>query len=326
VTPVHGDEELAARVRALAGARHPVIAAATLTRDNQSVACLGATLAADFEIGSVSKGLTGLLYADALDRGEIGPSTTLGDVLPLGDAPVARVSLASASTHRSGLPRLPRAAAPVRRTLALWRHGTNPYRENLDELLRQARDVKLSRPRPRYSNLGFELLGHAIARAAGMTYPELVRTRIAETLGLDSLHVPASPDELGVGALRGTNRAGRVQEPWTSEALGPAGGIRASIADMARLTAALLEGSAPGMSALEPVASFSGPAVRIGAAWLILERKDRRITWHNGGTGGFHAWLGMDRDAGTGVVLMTATSRSVDRHGFTLLSDLTGTP
>ena len=34
-----------------------------------------ASLAADFEIGSVSKGMTGLLYADALSRGEIGPDT-----------------------------------------------------------------------------------------------------------------------------------------------------------------------------------------------------------------------------------------------------------
>ncbi|MDQ1057290.1 CubicO group peptidase (beta-lactamase class C family) [Arthrobacter globiformis] len=36
----------------------------------------GASLAADFEIGSVSKGITGLLYADALSRGELGPDTT----------------------------------------------------------------------------------------------------------------------------------------------------------------------------------------------------------------------------------------------------------
>ena len=68
---------------------------------------------------------------------------------------------------------------------------------------------------------------------------------------------------------------------------------------MARLTQALLDGSAPGLSALDPVADFVGPAARIGAAWITLEVKGRRITWHNGATGGFRSWIGLDRDAGS---------------------------
>ena len=83
-----------------------------------------------------------------------------------------------------------------------------------------------------------------------------------------------------------------VQEPWTGEAIAPAGGLRAPITDLARLVAALLDGSAPGLAALDPVADFSGPRVRIGAAWITLEHQGREITWHNGGTGGFRSWLG----------------------------------
>nr|BFE50686.1 hypothetical protein GCM10017745_41130 [Saccharothrix mutabilis subsp. capreolus] len=89
---------------------------------------------------------------------------------------------------------------------------------------------------------------------------------------------------------------------------------------MARLTAALLDGSAPGAAALDPVADFTGRVVRIGAAWITLERHGRAITWHNGGTGGFRTWLGLDRAAGTGVVLLSATAVPVDRHGFALLA------
>lgn len=33
----------------------------------------------DFGIGSVSKALTGMLYVDALGRGEVGPRTRLGN-------------------------------------------------------------------------------------------------------------------------------------------------------------------------------------------------------------------------------------------------------
>ncbi|GAA5067164.1 CubicO group peptidase (beta-lactamase class C family) [Thermocatellispora tengchongensis] len=321
---VHGDARLAERLAGLLGPRHPVAAAATVTSAGVTVAARGAALDAGFEIASISKGITGMLYADALARGEVGRETTLGELLPLGDVPAARVTLDALSTHRSGLPRLPASAQPLRRTIALWRHGTNPYGEDLARLLAQARGVTVGKPAARYSNFGFELLGHAVASAAGTTYAELLAGRIAEPLGLAGLYVPAVPAQLRETALTGRSRRGRPREPWTGEAIGPAGGIRASIGDMARLAAALLDGSAPGVAALDPVAPFAGRS-RIGAGWITTSLNGRDITWHNGGSGGFRSWLGLDRAAGTGVVVLSATSASVDRHGFRLLTEVTGT-
>ena len=89
---------------------------------------------------------------------------------------------------------------------------------------------------------------------------------------------------------------------------------------------ALLEGTSPGLAALDPVTNFAGPAAQIGAGWMTLETKGRTVTWHNGGTGGFRAWVGLDRKAGTGVVLLRATAAPVDRHGFRLLADLPPAP
>ncbi|MFF9869903.1 serine hydrolase domain-containing protein [Streptomyces sp. NPDC013953] len=315
----HGDDRLGARLRELLGPRVPA-AAAVVSPRGATVAGRGTDPDDDFEIGSISKGVTGLLYADALARGEIKPDSALGEFLPLGDAPAARVTLQSLTTHRSGLPRLPASAQPWRRTIALWRHGTNPYGEDLRQLLDQARDVPLGSPRPRYSNLGYELLGHALAHAAATTYPDLLHRRIATPLGLDPFYAPASAGQLRPGALTGTSRRGRLRQPWTGEALGPAGGIRASITSMARLTAALLDGTAPGVAALDPAAPF-GAGARIGAAWLTIPMKGRPITWHNGGTGGFRSWLGLDRAAGTGVVVLAAGTASVDRQGFALLTE-----
>jgi CubicO group peptidase (beta-lactamase class C family) len=137
------------------------------------------------------------------------------------------------------------------------------------------------------------------------------------------MYLPSTAAGLRPNAVTGSGRYGRPKQPWTGEALAPAGGIRATVEDMGRLTRALLDGSAPGISALDPVADFAGPAVRIGAAWVTLEARGRSVTWHNGATGGFSAWLGLDRDANTGVVLMSARSGSVDRHGFRLLTELT---
>src|SRR5690606_23699251 len=125
----HGDAELAERLAGLPGPRHRPAAAAVVTAEETRSASLGAGLGADFEIGSIAKGITGLLYAEALARGEAGPGTPLGDLLPLADVPVGKVTLGSLSTHRSGLPSLPAAAQPFRRTVALWRRGANPYGE-----------------------------------------------------------------------------------------------------------------------------------------------------------------------------------------------------
>jgi CubicO group peptidase (beta-lactamase class C family) len=322
VTGGHGDDALAERLRALLG-RHQVVAGAAVEPGEVRVASIGAAPGADFEIGSISKGVTGLLYADALDRGEITPSTKLGDLLPLNGAPAAGLTLGSLAVHRSGLPSLPASASPIKKTLSLWLNGTNPYGEDVDELVAQARLVKPRTPKARYSNFGFELLGHALAGASGMSYAQLVRRRIADTIGLTTFYVPGSPDELRPSALLGRSWLGRARQPWTGEAIGPAGGIRASIEDMARLVQSLLNGTAPGIAALEPVDTLAWRGVRIGAAWITVEIRGRPITWHNGGTGGFRSWLGLDRDAGTGAVVLSATSASVDRAGFRLLAELT---
>ena len=131
--------------------------------------------------------------------------------------------------------------------------------------------TKLRTPKARYSNLGFELLGHALARASGLTYAEMVRRRFADPLGLTTFYVPAAPEELRPTALVGTSRFGRPRRPWTGEAIGPAGGIRAGIEDMAVLAQSLLNGSAPGLAA---------PGARLpGACWWHPRRIPPAPCW-----------------------------------------------
>jgi CubicO group peptidase (beta-lactamase class C family) len=316
---VSGDAELAARLNGRVRHRAPA-AVALVTPGKTTLAARAADLSSDFEIGSISKAITGLLYRDALARGEVRRDSRLGDHLPLGECEAAAVTLESLSTHHSGLPGLPPGFRVARGTVELWRHGTNPYGQSLDELLIMTRDVRLGPPRAHYSNLGFMLLGHAIASAAGTAYGDLVRDRIVVPLDLRDTYVPANADQLRSAAVEGSSWSRTRREPWTGEALGPAGGIRSSIADMARLTAAILDGTAPGTDALEPTTVF-GPRVKIGAAWITIEMKGRSITWHNGGTGGFRSWIGIDRAAGTGAVVLSATTSAVDRAGFAFLTD-----
>lgn len=269
-----------------------------------------------FEIGSISKGLTGLLYRNAVEHGLVSPTTALGELLPLkGGGEVGSVTLESLATHRSGLPGLPPGMHPLRRSLRFWIRGENPYGDSLADLLDQTHAVRLGAPRPRYSNLGFQLLGHAVAKAAGSSYAQLLH----DVLG-PQFSTPARVEDLGPADLTGVDRFGRPMQPWVGEAIAPAGGIRTTIDTMRSFLRSLLNGTSPGISALDPATVFT-PRVGIGAAWITLEHHGHSITWHSGSTGGFSSWIGLDRAAGTGVVVLAAFHRSVDREGFRLLEE-----
>jgi CubicO group peptidase (beta-lactamase class C family) len=310
-----GDAELLGPVGRVLHPSWPVaVAVATARRVLTATTRTGPERA--FEIGSVSKALTGMLYVDARERGVVAPETTLGDLLPaVGHGPVADVTLSSLAVHRSGLPRLAPGMQLLRRSLALSVRGENPYRESLADLLEQTRHVHPGPPRYRYSTLGFELLGHAVASADGRPY-----ARLLGDLG-PGLSAPARPDDLGDLDLVGSSRTGRPMQPWVGEALAPAGGIRASAGAMGGLLRSILDGTAPGVAALDPVADLA-PRVRIGAAWMTLPHHGRSITWHDGATGGFSSWIGVDRAAGVGVVVLSARAGAVDRPGFRLLEEL----
>lgn len=273
-----------------------------------------------FEIGSISKALTGLLYDDAVDRAEVRPYDRLGDHLPVGDGPVAEIRLSSLATHRSGLPTLPRGHA-LSRSLRWLILQQNPYGETTDELVRLARSTRVGRARPLYSNLGFQLLGHATAAATDRSYRDLVRERLAEPLDLSSLVVPTDASELESRDLVGRSRWGRRSAPWTGEGLGPAGGIRMDVQDVATLARRVVGGEAPGLGALEPTADFGRRGVRIGAAWITTPTPRGDVVWHNGGTGGFRTWLGLDLTRRLAVVVLRARYRAADPAGWALLRE-----
>ena len=75
----------------------------------------GATPTAEtrFELGSITKTFTGLLLADAVERGELALDDQLADHLPeLRGTAAGDVTLEQLATHRSGLPGVPARDAP----------------------------------------------------------------------------------------------------------------------------------------------------------------------------------------------------------------------
>ena len=50
----------------------------------------------------------------------------------------------------------------------------------------------------------------------------------------------------------------------------------------------------------------------IGWAWFTTKDRSAEVTWHNGGTGGYRAFLGFDREARTGIVVLADSANDVD--------------
>ena len=88
--------------------------------------------------------------------------------------------------------------------------------------------------------------------------------------------------------------------------------------DLARFARALLDGTAPGSSALDPVAPI--PGGQIGLLWHVLEVDGRTITWHNGMTGGYASFVGWDPSSGRGLALLSDTARSLDELAVGVLT------
>ncbi len=80
-------------------------------------------------VGSISKTVTGMLFAEAISRGEVQPDTTAGSLLPvLRGSPAERLTLSNLATHRSGLPVQPPTADQLVRNQLAQLTGSFPYR------------------------------------------------------------------------------------------------------------------------------------------------------------------------------------------------------
>ena len=316
-----GDASLGQLGREVVGEDRPALAVACVTPTGGRTAVMGAAATDRFEIGSISKGLTGLLFADMIERGEVRADTRVAALLPV-TGPLADVTLSQLATHTSGLPTQLRTPGQIGRNYWAGLTAGNPYGGPWSQRLAALGGVPLDAAPGTYSNLGFELLGAALASAVDRPFRDLLRERVLVPVGLFGATVPYADGELTDVDLLGQTAGGRTAEAWLGEALAPAGGVRADIEEMAELTQRLLTGRAPGMDALEPKVTLDETPT--GWAWITLPSPgdDREVTWHNGGTGGFTAFLGIDRERGTGVVILSARQEppnTTTRAGFALL-------
>lgn len=293
------------------------IAVATLNDGKTLVQSVGSAFNGDsrFEIGSITKTFTATLFADMILRHEVAAGDPIQKYLPAGiKAPEFQghsITLADLATQSSGLPPMPTNFAPV--------NIDDPYDYDDAKLGQFLNTYTLARApgkRFEYSNLGFGLLGYLLARRLGLDYATAVRTRVLRPLGMKNTDVAVGKSS--VPTVPGHNSGGDSVSNWHFAALAGAGAIVSTPDDMLRFARANLDTSRGPLGAAMALAQHplrpADGTLRIGYAWLT---NADGIVWHNGGTGGFRSFLGIDQKHHRAIfVVANAFLDAVDGLGF----------
>lgn len=265
-----------------------------------------------FEIGSITKVFTALLLADMAVRGEVAASDPVAKFLP-GDVKVpyfesTPITLLDLATYTSGLPRMPSNFKP--------RNASNPYADySVEQLYDFLSNHKLrNRPGTRYeyANLGFGLLGHVLALRAGMSYEELVISRICAPLGMESTRIALSSSMQGRLA-RGHNASLEPVLNWDFPTLAGAGALRSTANDLFKFLEMSLgiraSPLAPAMAmTLGERRPTERPRVEVALGWFLSTSYRDDIAWKDGGTGGYASFIGFSTKSRRASVLLSNTA------------------
>ncbi len=266
------------------------------------LAGIGADDTTPMEVGSLTKAMTGLVIADAVRRGEIRMNAPVSTYLPaLKGSPAGAVTMHELVTHTAGY--VDFGATTLRRAATKAPFGQNFLDADTAAMTQEARGQTLSGAGTyAYSTLGAATAGRAAAAAAHMSYPDLMRTRLFEPLGMT--HTAIEHDHALVA--RGQSKTGLPVQPWVMSAYAPGGAAVSTTGDLAKLATALLDGTAPGMTALEPTTAAAQSNTRVGMFWQTSRwQNGQTITWHNGQTGGYTSYLGLDRSGHKAVIVLS---------------------
>ncbi len=329
-----GDESLAQSVRKALGhdgsdastAGYRGIAVAELDDGDMRWAGLGnrgdgfaPTDTTPFEIGSITKLFTGLMLADAVDRGEVRLGAELSTYLPqLAGTPTGTVTLEELATHRSGLPAY---ADDVTGATYEGQGDSDVASLSADDVIAQSATLTLSgRGTYQYSNLGVSLLGYALTKASGApSWVAMVTERVLRPAHMGHTTFAASESQVPSNAAEGRQMSGRQVPYSVGSSYFPAGTATFStLDDLTSFARWVIEGKAIGLWALEP--RYDASSVdKIGLLWMATRSPAGMIEWHNGSVPGFSAILRLDIAHKRAVAVLGNTNASVDGVGIALL-------
>ncbi len=323
IEPARAPEDVLAEFTAVKGGSMPGIAVSVI-RDGERAyrGAAGLRKAGDanpvlesdaFHIGSDTKAMTALLGGILVDRGFIRWDTTVGEAFgsgyPMNEA-YRGVTLAQLLSHSAGLP----ASLPN----SVWM-GFFPYDSPAGADRARMAAESLSRPPAStpgsgflYSNLGYVVAGRMLELAAGKSWEGLMAEELFGPLGMEGAGFgpPAKAAAAPWGhAPKPVDPAGPYAD--NPSALGPAGTVHASLADLERYASLYLErGLAPSgrrmvsEAALEEIMKPRLAGYALG--WGVMkDAAGRRVLVHDGSNTMFYCSIAIWPDDGDAVIVLS---------------------
>ena len=193
--------------------------------------------------------------------------------------------------------------------------------------LRFAEPVTSFRSTFGYVNILHLMTGRIVASAAGkQDWMEVVQERLLDPLGMSRTTGTAEAIRADDNHAEGHRWTGDAAvaipfDPVFPYALGPAGNLNSSVDDMTKWVRMLVgRGSFEGERILrqESLHTLWTPKVALNdqqsyaTGWVIQELPEGRVVWHNGGTSGFGAHVGLIPEEDVGIVVLS----NIENRGF----------
>ena len=262
-----------------------------------------------FEIGSVSKVFTALLLAEMVRKGEVALADPVAKYLP-GSVKIPErnglsITLLDLANHTSGLPFMPDE-------LPIYNDPAAKYSD--EELRRFLARYRLTRDPGAewdYSNLGYWLLGQALASRAGTDYESILRARVLAPLTLKSTAITLSPTmkaRLAVGHNAVLQPAPSFSSVSIYAAMPAAGGLVSTVNDMLKfLSVCMGYERSPVASSIAAMLATQRPidGSEQALGWVVIGKSDDQLIMHEGGTWGYTSYVAWDPRSRVGVVALS---------------------
>jgi CubicO group peptidase (beta-lactamase class C family) len=263
-----------------------------------------------FEIGSVTKVFTALLLADMVRKGEVALADPVAKYLPspvrIPEREGRSITLLDLATHTSGLPFMP-DELPEMDDLAAAEYSAAQLYEFLARY-ELPRDIGVEWD---YSNVGYWLLGQALAARAGMNYESLLQMRVIAPLNLRSTAFTLSPKlkaKLAVGHNAVLQPAPTFSAVPGYALMPAAGGLVSTVSDLLSLLSVAMgyqrSPLAPSMAMMLSTRRPTGASEQ-ALGWVVIGKGDDQLIIHDGGTFGYASSVAWDPTRRIGIVVLS---------------------
>lgn len=156
------------------------------------------------------------------------------------------------------------------------------------------------------------LLGYTLGKIAGKSLQKLIQDEFV-TYGMH--HSYTNYKAAGKALVKGRDADGNLTHNWNFGILFGAGGIVSSTADLAKFARAQFNSKNQILAFTRKPTFTVNKQLQIGLGWHIRRGKEgQNLYWHNGGTGGYTAFMVVDTQHKIGVIVLSNVSAFSPQH------------